>query len=51
MVEISVLEGRLGDISVSGNRFYSTEFFRNGFAGVMEARVIRNTTWSEPCCC
>lgn len=43
MVEISVLEGRLGDISVSGNRFYSTEFFRNGFAGVMEARVIRNT--------
>ena len=43
MVEISVLEGRLGDISVSGNRFYSTEFIRSGFAGVMEARVIRNT--------
>lgn len=42
MVEIVILEGRLGEISVSGNRFYSTEFIRGGFAKAMEEQVIRN---------
>jgi hemolysin activation/secretion protein len=42
MVEIAILEGRLGKISVSGNRFYSTEFIRGSFAKAMEEQVIRN---------
>ncbi|HSA61760.1 MAG TPA: ShlB/FhaC/HecB family hemolysin secretion/activation protein [Nitrospiraceae bacterium] len=42
VVEIAILEGRLGAISVSGNRFYSTEFIYSRFANAMEERVIRN---------
>lgn len=42
VVEIAILEGRLGEISVSGNRFYSTEFIRGSFAKAMEDQVIRN---------
>jgi hemolysin activation/secretion protein len=42
VVTIAILEGRLGDISVSGNRHYSTDFIRGSFADAMEEGVIRN---------
>lgn len=42
VIEIAILEGRLGDISVTGNRFYSTEFIRSSFSMAMQDRVIRN---------
>lgn len=42
VVTIAVLEGRLGEISVSGNRHYSTDFIRGSFADAMEEGVIRN---------
>ncbi len=42
VVTIAILEGRVGDISVSGNEHYSTEFIRSRFAQAMEDRVIRN---------
>jgi hemolysin activation/secretion protein len=42
IVEVAVLEGRLGEITVSGNRHYSTDFIRGSFAQAMEEHVIRN---------
>ncbi|MGQ0811473.1 MAG: POTRA domain-containing protein, partial [Nitrospiraceae bacterium] len=42
IVEIAVLEGTLGDLLISGNQFYSTDFIRKHFAPVMEERTIRN---------
>ena len=39
---ISILEGRIGEITVSGNRHYSTEFIRGNFAQAMQDNVIRN---------
>lgn len=42
VVTIAILEGRLGDITVSGNRYYSTDFIRGSFAEAMEEGVIRN---------
>jgi hemolysin activation/secretion protein len=47
VVTIAILEGRLGDISVSGNRHYSTDFIRGSFADAMEEGVIRN---GRSCC-
>lgn len=43
-VQIAILEGRVGEITVTGNRYYSTEFIRGNFAQAMEDRVIRNVT-------
>ena len=42
IVLISILEGRVGDILVTGNRHYSTDFIRGSFAQAMEDNVIRN---------
>ncbi|BFU94971.1 MAG: putative Hemolysin activation/secretion protein [Nitrospira sp.] len=42
VVNIAILEGRVGDIVVTGNRHYSTEFIRGSFAQAMEDNVIRN---------
>ncbi len=42
VVTIAILEGRLGEISVSGNHHYSTDFIRGSFAEAMEEGVIRN---------
>ncbi|TKB65027.1 MAG: ShlB/FhaC/HecB family hemolysin secretion/activation protein [Nitrospira sp.] len=42
VVAIAILEGRVGEISVSGNRHYSTEFIRGSFAQAMEDNVVRN---------
>jgi hemolysin activation/secretion protein len=43
-VEIAVLEGRVGQIDVTGNKNYSTEFIRKGFSGVVSERAIKQTT-------
>ncbi len=42
VVLISILEGRIDEITVSGNRHYSTDFIRGNFAEAMEHNVIRN---------
>lgn len=42
IVNIAILEGRVGDIVVTGNQHYSTEFIRSSFAQAMQDNVIRN---------
>jgi hemolysin activation/secretion protein len=42
VVTIAILEGRVGEISVTGNKHYSTEFIRGSFAQAMEDNVVRN---------
>ncbi len=42
VVTIAILEGRVGEISVTGNQHYSTEFIRGSFAQAMEDNVVRN---------
>jgi hemolysin activation/secretion protein len=42
IVTIAILEGRIGEISVTGNQHYSTDFIRGSFAQAMEDQVIRN---------
>ena len=42
VVTIAILEGRVGEISVTGNQHYSTEFIRGKFAQAMEDNVVRN---------
>jgi hemolysin activation/secretion protein len=42
VVTIAILEGRVGEISVTGNQHYSTEFIRGSFAQAMEDKVVRN---------
>lgn len=42
VVSITILEGRVGDIVVTGNKHYSTEFIRRSFAQAMEDNVVRN---------
>jgi len=44
VVMIAILEGRIGEISVTGNQHYSTEFIRGSFAQAMEDNVIRNVS-------
>jgi hemolysin activation/secretion protein len=44
IIEIIILEGRLGEILVSGNQHYSTKFIRGSFAQAMEEEVIRNVS-------
>jgi hemolysin activation/secretion protein len=41
VVTIAILEGRVGEISVTGNQHYSTNFIRRSFAQAMEENVIR----------
>jgi hemolysin activation/secretion protein len=42
VVTIAILQGRVGEISVTGNQHYSTEFIRGSFAQAMEDKVVRN---------
>ncbi|TLY20969.1 MAG: hypothetical protein E6K66_09500 [Nitrospirae bacterium] len=42
VVELAVLEGRIGDITVSGNKYYSSSFITGHFAQAMEENVPRN---------
>lgn len=42
VVELAVIEGRIGDITVSGNKHYSTSFIKGHFAQAMEENVARN---------
>ncbi len=42
VVELAVLEGRIGDITVSGNKYYSSSFITGHFAQAMEENVARN---------
>ena len=42
VVELAVLEGRLGDVTVSGNKYYSSSFIKGHFAQAMEENVARN---------
>jgi len=42
VVELAVLEGRIGDITVSGNKHYSSSFIKGHFAQAMEENVARN---------
>jgi hemolysin activation/secretion protein len=42
VVELAVLEGRIGDITVSGNMHYSSSFIKGHFAQAMEENVARN---------
>ena len=44
VVTIAILEGRVGEISVTGNQHYSSEFIRGSFAQAMEDKVVRNVT-------
>jgi hemolysin activation/secretion protein len=41
-VELAVLEDRIGDITVSGNKYYSSSFIKGHFAQAMEDNVARN---------
>jgi hemolysin activation/secretion protein len=42
VIELAVLEGRIGDLTVSGNKFYSSNFIKGHFAQAMEENVVRN---------
>jgi hemolysin activation/secretion protein len=42
VVELAVLEGRMGDITVSGNKHYSSSFIKGHFAQAMGENVARN---------
>lgn len=47
VVEAVVLEGRVGEITVSSNRHYSPDFIRGSFAQAMEEHVIRNLSFER----
>jgi hemolysin activation/secretion protein len=44
VVEIAVLEGRVGEIVVKGNGYYSTEFIRRHFTRVIEDMAIKHSS-------
>jgi len=44
IVEIAVLEGTVGSLTVTGNKYYSTEFITRGFTQVLDERVIKNSS-------
>jgi len=44
VVTLSVLEGRIGEVTINGNRHYSTEFIKRHFAQAMAEPVTRNET-------
>lgn len=44
IVEIAILEGRIGDVTITGNTHYSTEFIKGHFAGAMKEPVARNAS-------
>ncbi len=44
VVQIAVLEGRVGSLTISGNQYYSTDFIKRGFTQVLDERVIKNSS-------
>lgn len=44
VVEIAVLEGRVGSLTITRNKYYSTEFIKRGFTQVLDERVIKNSS-------
>lgn len=44
IVEIAVLEGRIGEIVVKGNKNYSTDFIKRVFMPVVEERAIKHAS-------
>jgi len=44
VVEIAVLEGRVGSLTITGNKYYSTDFIKRGFTRVLDERVIKNSS-------
>jgi hemolysin activation/secretion protein len=44
IVEIVVVEGRVGEIIVKGNKNYSTDFIKRGFTPVVEQSVIKHNS-------
>jgi hemolysin activation/secretion protein len=49
VVTIAILEGRVGEISVTGNKHYSTEFIRSSFAQAMETTLSGTLRSSVRC--
>jgi hemolysin activation/secretion protein len=44
IVEIVVVEGKVGEIIVKGNQNYSTDFIKRGFTPVVEQSVIKHSS-------
>jgi hemolysin activation/secretion protein len=44
IVEIAVLEGKAGEITVKGNENYSTDFIKRGFTPVVEEGAIKHSS-------
>ena len=44
VVEIGVVEGKVGEIIVTGNKNYSTDFIKRGFKPVVEQSVIKHSS-------
>ena len=44
IVEIVVVEGKVGEIIVKGNKNYSTDFIKRGFTPVVEQSVIKHSS-------
>jgi hemolysin activation/secretion protein len=42
VVELAVLEGTIGDVTVSGNRYYSSSFITRHFSHALKEKVARN---------
>ena len=47
VVEIRVLEARIGKITVEGNKYYSTPFIEGAFAGIMGYKAVKQSTIEE----
>lgn len=44
VVEIAVLEGKVGEIVVKGNKQYSTDFIKRGFTTVIKDKAIKHSS-------
>ena len=49
VVELAVLEGRIGDITVSGNKYYSSSFIKGHFAQAWKTTSPETNPWSAGC--
>jgi hemolysin activation/secretion protein len=43
-LQIAILEGRIGELNITGNRYYSTDFIRRHFALLEKDKVVRNVS-------
>ena len=44
VVEIAILEGRVGEIIIKGNKHYSTDFIKRGFTRVTKDKAIKHSS-------